>query len=308
MTATFTMRLTTISHRDRIRCVSFPISCGEKKLISAKNLLRSICALHLSSYVESPFDSCGGLMLVAAPEALKTSFLSIMDRYPNTLPLSDINVKTLNMARSDISSNKIRTLVFPEFRKIYERNPQTSSNLEGQIRALVDEGFKAASFEDQRVHGMTARCMVMGAMTEDLYRAKFDSWQKSGFTRRFIWAMYRLSDPVALLKAVEKWIKLDFGPLELLEIPSNGTIPMQISEQERKWILANIKYQPGGQAIPFQILCKMFAVLRWHEKRSLAPYENNGKKKEQRKPSVEAQEIMKQFVTLLGREGGVVTL
>lgn len=266
--------------------------------ISAKNFLRCICAMHLSSYVESPFNSYGGLQLVANPEALKTSFLEILSRYPNTLPLSDINVKTLNMTRMDIAAGRIRTLVFPEFRKIYERNPQTAANLEGQLRALVDEGFRAASFEDQRINGITARCMVMGAMTEELFRSKFDLWQKSGFTRRFVWAIYRLQDPQAIYRAVEKWVKLDFGPLELLEIPTNGLIPMQISESERKWVLANLRFQPGGQAIPMQLLCKMFSVLRWHEKRA----SKNGSKTQ------EAQQVMKEFFTLLGKEGGVVTL
>jgi hypothetical protein len=270
--------------------------------ISAKNFLRCICAAHLTSYVESPFNSAGGVMLIAAPEALKTSFLNVLERYQNSFPLSDINVKTLNMMRMDISSGHLRTLYFPKFRKIYERNPQTALNLEGQLRALVDEGFRAASFEDQRVRGITARCMIMGAMTEDLYRTKFDGWQKSGFTRRFLWAMYRLKDPDVLIRAVEKWQKLDFGPIDPLEIPVSGTIPQQLTEQERRWILAHLKYQPGGKAIPFQLCCKILSVLKWNEKRQLAA--TNGTKTH----VIEATSIMKEFFSLLSRDGGVVIL
>lgn len=236
-------------------------------------------------------------MLVAPPEALKTSFLTILDRYSNAIQVSDINVKTLSAMRSDISSGHIRTLVLPEMRKIYERNPQTASNLEGQIRALVDEGFRAASFEDQRMNVLPARCAVMGAMTEDLFRDKFDHWQKTGFTRRFLWCLYRLSDPQALIRAVEKWAKIDFGEMEevgMIEVPPAQTIPMQVSETEKKVLTAMIKFQPGGKAIALQLLIKIFCVLRWHNKRT--------------KSMQEPEEIIKQFGNMLSKEGALVTL
>lgn len=265
-----------------------------ENLVRASTFLEVICAAHISSYVESPYESFGGVMLVGPPEALKTSFLSVLDRYPNALVLSDLNIKTLTAMRQDISAGQIRTLALTEIRKLYERNIQTAANIEGHIRALVDEGFRAASFQDQRVRGFTARCMVMAGMTEKFYMEHFEKWSDSGFSRRFLWCIYRLKDPNAILRAIEKWTKLDVGTVPIIEIPASGVIQNAVSDKERQWILTLLKFQTGGKVIPFQLMSRILATLRWHYKRT-------GDKRD-------PIDTLKEFAIMLSRDGGMVVV
>lgn len=231
-----------------------------------QDLIEVLCAAHLTYLVATPFPERGGIMLVGAPGVLKSTFLEELDKqYPNVISMSDLNVKSLIRFREQIAAGNIRTLVFPELQKLYERKDETAANLEGTLRALVAEGFQAASFEDQRVNRLRARCLVIGAMTPATQGKRFEAWDESGFNRRFLWSLIRLADPGALDRAIEEWQRLDFRVRHVPQLPPfEQGIPNLTTRDERMRCRTLVKYQPGGAPTQqAQMLVKILAVLKW---------------------------------------------
>jgi len=233
--------------------------------MKAPDLLEVLCAAHLGSMVEGPFQDRGGIMIVGPPAVLKTTFVNAIDQqYQDAISMSDINVQSLIRLRDAIASGKVNTIVLPEFAKIYERQDATAKNVEGTLRALTAEGFAAASFEDSRINRLTARAMVIGAMTPPTVEARFRGWEESGFNRRFLWALIRLADPMALEKAAISWTRINFRMAHVPMVPLGSTIPNKTTQRERERCAAIVKYQPGGDhAIQLQLLIRILAVLRW---------------------------------------------
>ncbi|HMD53731.1 MAG TPA: hypothetical protein VKJ65_04190, partial [Phycisphaerae bacterium] len=139
-------------------------------------------------------------MFVAPPGQWKSTVIEVStEHYSDSIVLSDVNVQTLN-AMHDELGQKINTLAFPAFEKIYERNPQTSANIEGHIKALVAEGLSLASFEDQRMPGSyKARSLVIGGIPPVVHRRRFADWRDNGFYRRFIWSFFHFKDPRVII-------------------------------------------------------------------------------------------------------------
>lgn len=264
--------------------------------IRAEVFFEVICAVHLSSYVEGPWQSRGGLMVVGPPNALKTTFLKVAAEYPNAFPLTDLNSVQLGKMKTSITAGEIRTLVFTDIQKLFERHSFTAGNLEGNIRALVDEGFQGAKFDsNQRVNRTIAKAGVIAALTNSFYDENADRWLDNGFARRFLWAFIKLNDPEILAEAVEDWEKLEFGNATIPPIPTNQTVPNSLTKQERHSLYECVKFQYGRQAIPYQLICKIACVLRWY-------YQRIGKKEN-------AVEICKEFASCLSRdtEGSEIT-
>lgn len=239
--------------------------------ITFEEYLESLCAAHLASYVESPFKEHGGLMIVGPPSALKSTLLDVVAKnYHDVVQVSDLNVQSLVDMRDQIASGVIKTLIMPDFAKIYERHSSTSKNLEGHIRALTGEGFQAASFEDQRQNRLVARCTVLSAMTTKTQGENFKRWEDSGFNRRFLWSLIVLKDPTVLTKAVEDWRLIDFGLKRAPPLPDSGSIPSRATRLMRQRLLQTLRHQPGGgmHATQLSLLCRMLAVLIWHYERS----------------------------------------
>jgi hypothetical protein len=264
--------------------------------MKAADLVEVLCAAHLGSRVESPFQDRGGLMLVGPPGVLKTTFVSVLDsQYNDVLMLSDINVKSLIQLRDPIASGKINTLVLPEYAKIYERADVTAKNVEGTLRALAAEGFTAASFEDSRINRLTARAMVIGALTPPTVEQHFTRWEESGFNRRFLWCLVRLSDPLALEKAAIAWERINFRMAHVPLAPLGSIIPNRTTQRERMRLATLVKYQPGGDhAIQLQVLIRMLAVLRWW-------YAESGQPRN-------AMDTMEKFGPSLGKTGAELEL
>lgn len=265
--------------------------------MDVNTLIESICAVHLSSYVESPYEDRGGLMLVGPPGALKSTMVSVLERqYSDAIMLSDINARTLNDLRDQIAQQSIRTLVLPELQKLYERHPYTASNVEGTLRALAGEGFAAASFEDQRVQRLRARATVISAMTPSTVSERFKAWESSGFNRRFLWALVRVQDVTVLDRALYNWQKLNFRMRSIPQPPVQGRIPNLTTKQEREQVRQWVRYQPGGSPIlQAQVLAKMLAVLKWW-------YREIGDRPQ------EGLNVIRAFVPALGREGTTLEL
>lgn len=264
--------------------------------MEAADLVEVLCAAHLGSLVEGPFTERGGIMLVGPPGVLKTTFVSTLDHhYQDSVMVSDINVKTLIRMRDAIASGKVNTLVLPELAKVYERAEVTSQNLEGTLRAMVAEGFSAASFEDSRINRLKARALVIGAMTPSLIESHFQAWEESGFNRRFLWCLVRLDDPGILERAAVNWALIDFRVRHIPIAPMNGKIPNLTTARERQRLAVLVKHQPGGDhSIQIQLLTRILAVLRWW-------YRENDERRS-------AMETVERFAVALGKTGTTMRL
>lgn len=258
----------------------------------ASDLIEVICAAHLSAYVESPFHDRGGIMVVGAPGVLKSTFISVLDQqYHDAVMMSDVNAKTLVQLRDGIAAGNIKTLILPEFGKLYERQPATATNVEGILRAVVAEGFQTASFDDQRINKLKARALLIGAMTPSLQTLRFTGWEESGFNRRFLWSLVRLKDPEVLERAVIDWQLVEFQMAHVPRPPLSGeNIPQSTTAAERQIVRTWCKYQPGGShTLQMQLMIKMVSVLRWW-------YRESGVHRD-------PMEVMQRFARSLGREG-----
>lgn len=260
-------------------------------------LIESLAAVHLASYVQAPFLDRGGLFIVGPPSVLKSTLLeSVARNYADAIVASDVNNRSLNDLREQIAANVIRTLVIPEWRKLYERHSFTSGNVEGTIRALVGEGFGAPSFSDGRINQMKARCTILSGMQPSFQQEHFKAWEDSGFNRRFLWCLVRMENPHLLDQAVEEWRLLDFGIKRLPPAPINGLIPHTTTQIERAELRRLVRYQPGGStSIQFALLVKMLAVFKWW-------YRLSGRKERA------AFDNVKIFAHTLGREGAEIVL
>lgn len=262
----------------------------------ASDLVEILCAAHLGNLVEGPFQERGGIMVVGPPGVLKTTFVGVLDgQYQDAVAVSDINVKSLIKLRDAIASGKINTLVLPEFAKLYERADVTALNVEGTLRAMAAEGFTAASFEDSRINRLTARAMVIGALTPPTVEVHFNRWEDSGFNRRFLWLLVRLADPMALERAAINWQRINFRLAHVPLAPLGTNIPNKTTRRERERLANMVKYQPGGDhAIHIQMMIRICAVLRWW-------YAESGQPRN-------AMETMERFAPAIGKSGVALEL
>ncbi len=262
----------------------------------ASDLIEVLAAAHLSSYVESPYQERGGIFVVGPPGVLKSTFLDQLDHYPDALCVTDLNAKSLVALRDRVTQGTIKTLVFGEYAKIYERRDETSHNLEGAIRALAAEGFTSAAFEPQGISRFRARAMIIGALTPAVHRRHAERWEETGFTRRFLWSSIYLSDPQILERAVIEWRRVDFQVTRLPQAPLYGeVIPNLTQRAERELVRNVIKHQPGGSNVQqIQILTKILAVLRWWYRRADIP--------------TDPLEVVTRFAASLGAEAAPIEL
>lgn len=228
-------------------------------------LVEVICAVHLSPYVEGNLEQRGGLMLVAPPGGLKSTLAEVTMQYPDALLLTDVNVKMLADLRDALTGGNITTLVFNEFAKLYERNPQTATNIEGSLRALVSEGFAGASFQDHRVNRRKAYATLIGAMPPNIVEAQFKRWEDTGFNRRFLWATYGLKGSYVLDEAASQLTRLNLNIHDVPRVPPLGqSIPFVLTEKERLRVRKYVSQQPGGShAQQIQLLTRVWCVLKW---------------------------------------------
>lgn len=254
-------------------------------------LAEVICAVHLSPYVEGQLEQRGGLMLVAPPGALKSTLTEATQQYPDALLLTDINVQMLADLRDGMTGGNVQTLVFSEFAKIYERNPQTASNVEGSLRALASEGFSGASFQDHRVNRRKARATIIGAMPPNVVEKQFKRWEESGFNRRFLWAVYGVKGSHILDEAAGELKRLDLGVKDVPRVPPLGKmIPFMLSPNERVRVRSFVSQQPGGSHTQqIQLLTRVWSVLKWWHAESGEPER--------------AEETITAFVKSLSKDG-----
>lgn len=231
--------------------------------MKTSTLIEVLDASHLTWKVKSEFEQRGGLMLVGPPGSLKTSILEVsFSEHPSALILSDLNVNSVMSLRESLIAGRYKTIVFPEYEKLYQRKQDTAKNLEGVIKQLVEEGFTRASFEEQDAICFKARTLVVGAMTHQFYTSKVRNWSESGFKRRFLWVAITPDDSDAIMKAIRQERRLPLDGI-LRRNPGSREIEM-ISTEQAKELEGLITGQ--WQSSPYILLKKIASVLLWKYK------------------------------------------
>lgn len=233
------------------------------------SLLEVLWASTLTYRVISRFPARGGLFLIAPPGHLKTSFLSILETQGGVWGYTDMVSNDLSAARDQICSNKIQTMLFYDFQKLFERRQDTASNIIGNLRALTDEGFSMTTADRQNSGGRDpiqrkARALVLGAMTPSCYREHLGDWTKNGFARRFLFCVYQLKYPEIIVSSILKDQPLKFT-LRGLKIAANEEIPLAVNSSDEIFLKSCLKYQVGDE-VPLILLKKVLSVLRWRSK------------------------------------------
>lgn len=260
--------------------------------VTPQTLVEILDAAHQTQYVLHPLENRGGMFLVGPPEAVKTSLIkAAMNVHSDVITVSDITVKQLFKLREDMSRGRYTTLAFTEFSKIYERHSSVSSNLEGHFRGLVEEGSNLASYSDQRMAISQARCLIVGAMTENFYQNKFTDWIETGFARRFLWCIYKVENSWKLTHAIAQMQPIDLDGIKRLPFRPSLKIKYDLQDGDERQIKAWLKDQPG-EATPFLLMSKIVCVLRHKYK----------------KEPGKAKEIIEAFVPCLSKTGGVLIL
>lgn len=239
-------------------------------IVEAQDFVEGVLAIHLSSYVESPFKDRGGLMLVAPPGQLKTRFLDILDEnFESVRSISNSYMQTMIRMQPAFYSGYIRSLCFPDLQSIYAGDPRTASRIENMMMQLAAEATRTiGGQQDSRFAKFKSRCTIFAAMQET-FRAQHETkWDDSGFHRRFLWATYTLKDPDVLTRAIHHWTLADIGNFRIPKVPGNLIIKNVLAQSHLEEITAWVRHQPEPHEIQRQILCKAVSALHWHYKTS----------------------------------------
>jgi hypothetical protein len=208
-------------------------------------------------------------MLVAPPGHLKSTIIKeSLILYSDTLALSDLNVSSLSALKNSLVSGRYNSIGFGEFEKLYERNPGSASNLEGHLRALVEEGFDKMSFQSPEMIGVTARVLLVCGITPVIYTKRWQAWLDSGFARRFIWSHFKLADEDAIVRAIREWKRISFGRISS-SIPANKAIEYVVQRKDAVALERMLNDQPSKET-PYTLLKKVFCVLVWRYGRKKA--------------------------------------
>jgi hypothetical protein len=237
--------------------------------MKVSTLMDVISAAHISRYVGSPFEQRGAIMLVAPPGHLKSTIIKeSLICYSDTLILSDLNVSSLSQLKNSLVSGRYNSIGFGEFEKLYERNPGSAANLEGHLRALIEEGFDKMSFQSAEMIGVTARVLLVCGITPVCYAKRWQPWLDSGFARRFIWCHFKLADEDAIVKAIRDWRRISFGKISTA-IPANKAIEYTVQKRDALILEKMLDHQPSKET-PYTLLKKVFCVLVWRYGRKKA--------------------------------------
>jgi hypothetical protein len=252
-----------------------------------RNAVEVLTAAHLAYLVDAPpaFQARSGMMFVAHTGALKTAITKTLDAWkPKALVLGDLTIRQLGELREDIAGKKITTLAFTEFPKLYARNQDVASNIEGALHQMADDGLRSLNFEAQTMTVPEAKALIVAAMPTKFYKKKWNHWQDTGWARRFLWCHFQLGNPEILMEAADTWQPLDFGKL-IYAFPASGHIPFTTNDVDSKFLRGILRDTKASYEVtPFILLKKIFSVLKWR-------YAEEGKKLAQRK----AVEIMADF-------------
>lgn len=267
------------------------------RLVSLDTMLQAVCAAHLSSLVDfQASEDAGGMMLVAPPETFKSTMLRVLRRYDDAVILSDINAQSLEDIQPALQSRTIRSLVFPEFPKLFERDPRTAKNVEGLLRTLTGESLSDVSYKAKvGVTRIESRATVLGAMTDTFRNRHQSEWQRSGFYRRFVWSTFVLQNPHILHEAIEHKRPVTWHESSLPELAGEVRIPDLVTYRESREMRGWLGHQGvAGHATQHALLHRMLGVLKWWDR--------------ERGTAGRAWRIMREFRMTMGESAPMVVL
>lgn len=227
-----------------------------------RSLIEFLDAAVDTKFVQGPFEERGGIMIVGPPGSFKSTMIeTACENHADCIISSDLNVQQWLKMKDEFISKRYTVLGFPEFEKLYQRHPSTAANLEGIIKALISEGFSSGPGGDPRMPRLKAKALVIGGITTSCFEQKYEEWQKNGFLRRFIWLLIGVQNPEAIIYAIRRWQKLEFGKVTVR--PANRQIQVVISEARSKQLETSMKSQPGLHGTAYVLMKKIVAVLEW---------------------------------------------
>lgn len=203
------------------------------------------------------FPQQGGIFLGAPPGQLKTFMLSALENIPGTKGISDLTSRELDKIHAKIEAKEIRTLLFYELPKLYERKQDTASNIMGHIRSLVDEGFTGISSSQS---GIKARCTVIAAMPLKFQRQHEAEWDDNGLARRMIFSRFILNKPEIIERAIVNGEKIKTAAS--FPVPFES-VKMSVTKEESTDLLMSLKRGEQSSGTPLVLLKKIVSVLRW---------------------------------------------
>lgn len=227
---------------------------------TTSELMLFIQAAHVGQDTNWDLDSRGAIALVAPPEALKTKCVeNALRPYPDAQTTSDMNVKDLSVFRDDVLSSYYHTLAFLDYQKLWERDERTSANVEGAIRAFIDEGWQGPG--EKGKHKTLAKCFMIMCMTEHMYDSKFEQWKRNGFGRRLLVMKYHFRDRRILAEAIKQGHSYQLSTENAIPYPSNRLL-YKVTPAEADYIELALKDQRG--LIPLQLLLRVYNSLKWY--------------------------------------------
>lgn len=219
------------------------------------------CAVN-TQWVEGPYEERGGIFICGPPGTFKTTIISTaLDPHPSALVVSDLNVQQWLKLKDDFVNGRYTSIGFTDFEKLYQRHQAVAQNVEGIIKALVSEGFGTGPGGDQRMPRIVARALVVGGLTQTCLERNWDDWQKNGLLRRFLLMVIGVKNPGAIVRAIHKWKKIEFGRVTYR--PANREIPMNIGEERTRQLDLMLKTQSGFHGTAHVLLKKIAAVMEW---------------------------------------------
>ena len=227
------------------------------EMLRVTTLLEVLSAAALVWRVDWDFEQTGGIFLCAPPGHIKTQLLVSLEEIPHVKGLGDMTSQDLRRLQAKLESRDIRTIIFYELPKLYERRSETANMLMGHLRALIDEGFTGLANEQA---GMRVRAVLIAAMPLKFLRDHQDKWAESGLLRRVMTVKFRLENPEALTDAILVGRKIRLHPRRQWIFPVQK-IPMSITEEESRHLLTLLKDQDDVKT-PLIMLKKIGSVLR----------------------------------------------
>ena len=238
--------------------------------------------------VDWNFRQQGGIFIAAPPGQLKTFMMQALENVPGVKTISDLTSRELDKIHARIESKEIKTLVFLELPKIYERKYETATNIMGHIRSLVDEGFSGISASQS---GIKSRCTVLAAMPLKFQRQHEAEWDDNGMGRRVIFSRFVLARPEIIERAIVTGERIKTSAS--FPVPFDP-IKMSVTEAESQELLLILKRSEQSTGTPLVLLKKIVSVLRWRAKEM------------HRKD--DSMELVREFACSMGRSGAEVEI
>ena len=262
---------------------------SEKQMVRLTTMIEFLgAAAHVWAVDWPGFPQHGGIFLGAPPGQLKTFMIQALENVPGTKGISDLTARELDKIHAKVEAREIRTLLFYELPKIYERRAETASNIMGHLRSLVDEGFTGLSNSQT---GIKSRCAIIAAMPLKFQRLHEAEWDDNGLGRRMIFSRFVLSRPEVIERAIITGQRIKTSAS--FPVPFDP-IKMLVTEDESSEILTILKRGEQSSSTPFIMLKKIVSVLRW-------------KCKEMHRKD-NAMELVREFSRSMGRSGAEVEI